>query len=96
MITAVLPFKLGLLRATHLRAADVATDDEVSYTLFWVAPGNIAQHLVELFGLSSARFVHGDAPVFTENSEVELGVNRFVTDEGGLRRRGRELLEVSC
>ena len=85
-----------LCAAAHLRAADVALDDKVPNSLCGVAPGNIAEDLVEFLALSSARLVHCDAPIFTEDAKVEVGVDRFVTDEGGLRRRGRQLLEVSC
>ena len=83
-------FVLGPLRAAaHLRAADVAFDDKVPDPLCGVAPGNIAEDLVEFLALSSARFVHCDAPIFTEDPKVEVGVDRFVTDESRLRRRGR-------
>ena len=80
----------GPLRGTaHLCAADVALDYKVPNPICCFAPGNIAEDLVEFLTLSSARFVHCDAPIFTEDSKVEVGVDRFVTDESRLRRRGR-------
>ena len=85
-----------LCAAAHLRAANVALDDKVPNSLCCVAPGHIAEDLVEFLALSSARFVHCDAPIFTEDSKVEVGVDRFVTDERGFTRSGRQLLEVSC
>ena len=78
-----------LCAAAYLRAANVAFDDKCPDPLCGVAPGNIAEDLVEFLALSSARLVHCDAPIFTEDSKVEVGVDRFVTDESRLRRRGR-------
>ena len=89
-------FVLGPLRASYLRAADVALDYKVPNPICCFAPGYIAEDLVENLALSSARFVHCDAPIFTEDSKVEVGVDRFVTDGCGFARGGRQLLEVSC
>ena len=85
-----------LCAAAHLCAADVAFDDKVPNSLCCVAPCHIAEDLVEFLTLSSARIVHCDAPIFTEDSKVEVGVDRFVTDERGFTRGGRQLLEVTC
>ena len=78
-----------LCAAANLRAANVAFDNECPDPLCGVAPGNIAEDLVEFLAFCSARVVHCDAPIFTEDSKVEVGVDRFVTDESRLRRRGR-------
>ena len=82
-------FVSGPLRATNLRAADVALDYKVPNPICCFAPGNIAEDLVEFLALISTRLVHCDAPIFPEDSKVEVGVDRLVTDESRFRHRGR-------